>query len=100
MANSCKARNINVLAEAFAERRYNFNTANQQLSLIKRTHRFASINDCEEAVKQVKEIISGQINAFIDESDTLRPVAIKAETVCIHSDSPISLQLARELKNV
>ena len=100
LAKYCRQNNIKILSEAFAERRYNINSKIDQLSLVRRSHTKASIDNCSDALRQAKEINSGQVSAFIDETDQTKTVPIHAETICIHSDSTIALQLARELQNV
>ena len=97
LAHHCRLQGISVLSEAFAERRYNFNSFTKQLSLLKRTHNMASIDNCEDALKQIRDIKSGQILASIDSKAHYEKKVIKAQTICIHSDSSIALELARSL---
>ncbi|MDC7220284.1 MAG: LamB/YcsF family protein [Spirochaetales bacterium] len=94
-------RGITVMAEAFAERRYAYNPANQQLSLVSRKLDYASIHDLEEAVAHAQRIVEeGRVDGHIDDGKghvEIRPLPLKADTICIHSDSPISLELAARL---
>ncbi len=87
-----------VLREAFLDRRYAYDEAAGHLRLVSRAASNAAITDVNEALAQAGEIIKrGRVNVS---GDPARPVwkAIKADTVCIHSDSPIALELARKLR--
>jgi UPF0271 protein len=111
MAAACTEKGIQVLAEAFAERRYRFFPETGSLALVSRKLDYASIRDCGEAVKQSEEIVKrGRVKAVVASGGggtgaqtggmTYRWVPIKAETICIHSDSPISLELAKRLEGM
>jgi UPF0271 protein len=110
MADACAAAGIAVLAEAFAERRYRFFPDTGGLALVSRKREYASIRDCGEAAAQAEEIVKrGRVKAVVlsgkDDGNqsgdlTYRWVPIKAETICIHSDSPISLELAKRLEGM
>ncbi|GAB6094478.1 5-oxoprolinase subunit PxpA [Desulfatiferula olefinivorans] len=101
MARAALDRGIGVLAEAFAERRYRLCPVSRQLTLLDRTHGKALIDDCDEAVAQALAMIrEGRVRALIDDSDgdeRWASVAIRCETLCVHSDSSIALTLARRL---
>ena len=100
LAAYCREYGIDVIREAFAERRYNFDTESRQLSLVSRKHPRASIDNCQQAIEQYEEIRSGSVTAFTDSSQRTCIQKIFTDTVCIHSDSQIALQLARCLKDV
>jgi UPF0271 protein len=111
LAKACIRREIAVLPEAFAERRYRYFPETGRLALVSRTKDYASIGDCDEAVEQTEEIVRrGRVRAVVesrtcgkqtdDTSIVYQWVPIRAETICIHSDSPISLDLARRLEGV
>lgn len=111
MAEACTEQGIEVLSEAFAERRYRYFPETGSLALVNRKMDYASIRDCEEAVEQTEEIVRrGRVKAVVvsredgaapqDGGMTYRWVPIRAETICIHSDSPISLDLARRLEGM
>ncbi len=98
LARCCQDLGIQLLAEAFAERRYKFSTSTSCLSLVNRTHPDACITEYDKALAQARSIISnGKIEALIDqagiESDK-RVFDITVDTICIHSDSPIARELA------
>jgi len=87
-----------VLREAFLDRRYAYDEAAGHLRLMSRAAHNATITDLAEALAQADEIIGrGRVNVS---GDPAAPVwkPIKADTVCIHSDSPIALELARKLR--
>lgn len=88
---------ITVLREAFIDRRYACDEAGQ-LRLADRAAAGAAITDLGEALAQAENIINhGRVNVS---GDPATPVwkDIVADTVCIHSDSPIALQLAATLR--
>ena len=89
---------ITVLREAFLDRRYSYDEAAGHLRLVCRSAPNAVITDVNEALAQADEIIQrGRINVS---GDPAKPSwkNIKADTVCIHSDSAIALELARRLR--
>ena len=58
--------------------------------------------DLQEALSQVNQFINNKtINAVVSEDETQNPLfqefSMNAETICIHSDSPIALELAKHL---
>lgn len=101
LAECCRLADIKICSEAFAERRYIYNKETKQLLLVPRSKTYASIKNCFEAVKQSKSIIlDTKVDVYSeDESGNITSVKqqIIAETICIHSDSVIALQLAKEL---
>ncbi len=100
LAVSCKEAGIKVITEAFAERRYNLNIESNKMSLVSRKHAMASIVDLEEALAQSKSIKNGEVKVFINGTMETTSHSITAETICIHSDSAIALNLAKRLRDV
>jgi UPF0271 protein len=100
----CQQAGIGCLHEAFAERRYDYNPDTKRLTLVSRKKAYASISDCQEALEHAGQIIKfNQVSAYIKKSDGLleeRLVSIKADTLCIHSDSTVALGLAQGLKQL
>lgn len=98
LSKQCERLGIRVLSEAFAERRYSYSQATGQLSLVSRREPNACITDLEEALEHVRTIVQRkQVNAFIADSaqpPEVRLVGLEPHTLCIHSDSPIALELA------
>jgi UPF0271 protein len=104
MAAACKREGIGILAEAFAERRYVYDPETMKLELVSRSKDYACIYDCEEAVEQVRSIVrDGRVTALKEGPDgslERRWIGIQAQSVCIHSDSPIALELAKRLSGM
>jgi len=101
LAKLCASTSIKVIAEAFAERRYTFNEKTGQLSLVNRKYEYASIHDCEEAVEHAVSMVENQqVNAYLEDDSNgthQQKIPICVETICIHSDAVISLDLAKRL---
>jgi len=81
---------IQVIKESFAERGYQLDVDNNPM-LIPRGQPNAEIHSVRDALKQFNQLQNGFIN--IDN----RQVAFDSQTICIHSDSKIALELAKEL---
>ncbi len=101
LAKAGIAKGLKIVPEAFAERRYDYNPETQRLSLVNRKKAYACIHDCDEAVEHSDNILSkGFLIAIIELEDgttTTERINISAETICIHSDSEIALELAQRL---
>jgi UPF0271 protein len=98
---SAQRHGIIVLREAFAERRYEYNETDQRLYLMNRSQIIASITDLAAALDHAEEIIKRQRVNIIHQYAS-RPVwkTISADTICIHSDSAIALDLAIRLRRL
>ena len=97
LALNCEEQGIRVLSEAFAERAYAY--AGERLSLVKRNKDYASIHICDEAVTQSSTIINeGKVLAYFSDQER-QWVELEAETICIHSDSELALELAQRLQD-
>jgi 5-oxoprolinase (ATP-hydrolysing) subunit A len=81
---------FNVLAEAFADRRYE-----PDGSLRSRNFPDSLITDPEQSARQVVEILQGHVTA-IDGST----IEIHAQTICIHGDNPNAAAIARRISGV
>jgi len=101
LAKECTTSGISVINEVFAERRYAYDSEQDRLTLVNRSKPYASITKVDEAVKHAQNMVqTGKVEAVIaDEDDTLikQQVPIKADTICIHSDSTIALELVKAL---
>lgn len=101
LATCAGERGIEIVAEAFAERRYHYDKKKGRLGLVSRTKEYASIHDCDEAVLHSYNIINdGFVEAIVGIADgdvIVEKVDIIADTICIHSDSDISIELAKTL---
>lgn len=104
IAEACTARQIGIMPEAFAERRYTLDTLSGRLCLVNRNKPYASIPDTHEAVAQTRKIATEQkVKIVVGEKSgapQMTDHAITAETICIHSDAPIALTLARAIKTI
>ncbi|MDD5209870.1 MAG: LamB/YcsF family protein [Elusimicrobiales bacterium] len=98
LAAAARRLGITVLREAFADRRYAWDAEGGRLRLASRAEADAAISGVKEALAQAEEIARrGRVNVSCDpEKPDWRE--IKADTVCIHSDSPIALELAEALR--
>lgn len=98
---SARSRGITVLREAFAERRYEYDETDQRLYLINRSQAHASITDLQEALEHAEGIIKRQrVNIRRQHSSQPLWKTIGADTICIHSDSAIALDLAIRLRRL
>ena len=95
---ACRARGIAVLREAFADRRYAYDPATRRLTLVPRSAAGACIERAEDAAEQVRSIAEERcVAARVAGTPRVEQVALEADTICIHSDSPIALDLARAI---
>ena len=84
IAELARASKIGVVYEAFADRHYN-----DDLSLVSRTSSQALITNPAKALEQVKSIAVKSNVASV----TGNIVELKAETFCVHGDTPSALQI-------
>jgi UPF0271 protein len=99
----CGGEGIEVIEEAFAERRYNYNSKTGRLTLVNRKESYASINSLDEALAHSRNIIlRGIVAACADGMgmEKIIEVPVKVRTLCIHSDSEIAAALAKELRKI
>ena len=81
---------IKTIKESFAERGYLLDKNNNP-TLVPRGQPNAEIKEVQKAVKQYRELAGGFINVNGEK------IAFDSQTICIHSDSEIALELAKEL---
>ena len=84
-----RTRGLKVAAEAFADRRYE-----PDGTLRSRALSGALIEDPQAAAEQARRIARGRPI----ETSGGHPRTIAAETICIHSDTPGSLEIARAVR--
>lgn len=94
MAEAARLVDIQILGEAFADRRYQWEAETGNLSLVPRTEDAACIDTVEEALQQCRGIA---LHAVVRSVNDATPHPVTAQTLCIHSDSPIALTLAESL---
>ena len=101
IAGEARRRGIAVLREAFADRRYEYDESGHRLRLVDRSQPHASITDLESALAQAGEIVARR-RVNVRHRPGSRPCwrAVAADTICIHSDSPIALELAVGLRRL
>lgn len=91
LAQAAAAEGLDVLAEAFAERRYR-RDARGRLGLVPRREAAATIDTVPEAMAQVEQLLAGgTVNLHPGGGKALLAV----DTVCVHGDAPIAEPLAR-----
>ena len=104
LAHESLALGMDVFYEAFAERRYAYNPETRLLTLVNRKMDYASIHDLPAAVAHAMKILKyKKVDGHIPQADgtvKTEEVDIQADTICIHSDSPISLDLAAKLNGI
>ncbi|WP_085991154.1 LamB/YcsF family protein [Oceanobacillus senegalensis] len=89
LVNMGRKVGLSVAEEVFADRTYQ-----PDGTLTKRTEKDAIITDAEEAVYRVIRMVKdGKVEAM-DGSD----IPIQADTICVHGDSPKSLEFVSKLK--
>jgi UPF0271 protein len=104
LAAEAVKKGLKVIGEGYAERNYAYNPQKKQLTLVNRSKAYASITDVDEALKHALGIINGnKVSAFVEspEGGTGNiDVPLTVETICVHSDSQIVLELVKRLKKV
>ncbi|WP_296313385.1 5-oxoprolinase subunit PxpA [Winogradskyella sp. UBA3174] len=89
IANMAKANTIEVVNEAFADRNYN-----DDLSLVSRKKDNAILNKKEAVLNHVLGIIKHQKITVIRGVE----VELKAETICVHSDTENAIEILKFLQ--
>ena len=81
-----QARGLRVQAEAFADRAYN-----DDGSLVSRRMPGAVLHDADAIAERMVQLVqTGQLTSI-----TGQPVAIAADSICVHGDSPGAVEMAR-----
>ncbi|NND98270.1 MAG: hypothetical protein HKN47_13170 [Pirellulaceae bacterium] len=93
LALSAKSRGINVLREAFVDRRYRL--ADGRLQLQPRSEPGAIIDDVESAIAQAERIILQQEVELVDHS--VHPIS--CDTLCLHGDALHAVELSKALRD-
>jgi len=89
MLDAATAAGLGTAAEAFADRRYN-----PDGTLASRSDPVALIHDPDAAAAQAVAIARAEPIATLDGSNR----TIHAQTICLHSDTPGALQIARAVR--
>ncbi|MBB6428955.1 LamB/YcsF family protein [Algisphaera agarilytica] len=93
-ARAARESGLNVLAEAFVERRYHREEATDRVALLPRSHPEACLTTLPDALAQAEALIARREVRLHPHGESIR---IEADTLCIHSDSPIAMELAAAL---
>lgn len=89
LIRQARAAGLAVVAEAFADRAY---SADGQL--VSRREKGAVLHDPEEIARRIVRMARDGVIRSIDGGD----VAIDAQSVCVHGDSPDAVSIARRLR--
>jgi UPF0271 protein len=89
LARAGEAVELRVAREVFADRNYQADG-----SLVPRTEPDALLHDAEEAAARAIRMLHENMVLAIDGSE----IAIRADTICVHGDTPDSVAFARKLR--
>ncbi len=89
LSRAGEAVELRVAREVFADRNYQADG-----SLVPRTEPNALLHDAEEAAVRVIRMLHENVVQAIDGSE----IAIRAETICVHGDTPDAVRFARRLR--
>ena len=89
LAQAAEAVGLRVAQEVFADRNYQADGA-----LVPRTHAAALLSNPEEAAGRILRMIRENVVRTIDGED----LAIHADTICVHGDTPDAVDFARKLR--
>lgn len=89
LADSARAAGLVVVHEAFADRAYRSGS-----TLVPRHERGSVLERDEEVRRQLRQVIEGRVVAV--DGATL---SIRADSLCLHSDTPHSVALARMIRH-
>ncbi len=90
LAEAGSAIGLRIAREVFADRNYQPDGA-----LVPRTQPDALLHDAEEAATRVVRMLRENVVRAIDGSD----LAIQADTICVHGDTPDAVAFARKLRD-
>lgn len=89
LSRAAEARELRIAREVFADRNYM-----PDGSLVPRDHPQALLHDPVEAANRVFGMLRDEKVRAIDGSE----VAVQADTICVHGDTPGAVEFARELR--
>ena len=89
LARAGEAIELRVAREVFADRNYLPDGA-----LVPRTRTDALLHDAEEAAERVLRMLRENVVRAVDGSD----IAIQADTICVHGDTPEAVAFAKNLR--
>ncbi len=89
LSRAAEAQELRVAREVFADRNYM-----PDGSLVPRSHPEALLHDPAAAADRVFRMLREQKVRALDGND----IAVRAETICVHGDTPGAVEFARELR--
>ncbi|MBV9618201.1 MAG: LamB/YcsF family protein, partial [Verrucomicrobia bacterium] len=89
LAAAASAHGLRLAREVFADRNYQSDG-----QLVSRTQANALLTDAEEAATRVVRMLHENVVRTIDGND----LAIHADTICVHGDTPDAIAFARKLR--
>jgi UPF0271 protein len=91
MVTAAQAVGVKYVEEAFADRAYT-----REGTLVPRSQAGAVIHDVKEVAERVLSLVkTGKMRA-IDGTE----IALKADTICVHGDTPGAVEMIREIRTV
>ncbi len=84
-------RGVTVISEAFADRAYT-----PQGTLVPRREKGSVLHDPDQVGKRMLRLAAEGVIRTIDGSDA----AVRADTICVHGDSPSAVAMARRVRDV
>lgn len=89
LANAAQAAGLAVVHEAFVDRAYHANG-----TLVPRATRGAVLQNEEDVRRQLRQLMTGSVTS-VEGS----PVPVQADSLCLHSDTPHAVPLARMIRH-
>jgi len=89
LAGAAEVANVRLAREVFADRHYLANGA-----LVPRTRPDALLHDPEEAAARVLRILHAHVVRAVDGKE----IAVQADTICVHGDTPEAVEFALKLR--
>ncbi|MEO6880552.1 MAG: 5-oxoprolinase subunit PxpA [Mycobacteriaceae bacterium] len=86
---AAEAKGLRTVTEAFADRSYT-----PAATLVARTEQGALLDDPEEVATRVLRMVTDGVVTAVDGSE----VAVRADSVCLHGDSPGAVEMARKVR--
>ena len=90
LAGWARAAGLTVIEEAFADRAYT-----QQGTLVSRREPGAVLHDAEAVARRMLQLVT---QGTVEANDGT-PVAVRADSICVHGDSPGAVAMARAVRD-
>lgn len=89
MVTAAQQAGVPYVEEVFADRAYT-----PEGKLVPRSHQGAVLHDCGIIAQRVLDMVSNRTVVAIDGSE----IPLKAETICVHGDTPGSLEMIKAIR--